>query len=80
MSRTMAKKNKRDDLTELAKRALKEAVDRVREEHRRSGEPMAIWRDGRVVFVHPDEDMASRFEARERPRTYKSKKRKETPR
>jgi hypothetical protein len=42
-------------LEERAQMALKEAVDKVMEEHIREGLPMYIWRDGRVVAVPAEE-------------------------
>lgn len=42
-------------LGEMAEEALKKAVARVVEEHRRSGEPLAVWRDGEVVHVPADQ-------------------------
>lgn len=36
-------------LTEKAVAAMRAAVDRVVEDHRRRGKPLIIWRDGRVV-------------------------------
>lgn len=38
-------------LEERAQMALKAAVKKVIEEHARSGMPIYIWRDGRVVEV-----------------------------
>jgi hypothetical protein len=38
-----------------AEQALQEAVKKVIDEHRRSGKPVAVWRDGKVVKVHPEE-------------------------
>jgi hypothetical protein len=38
-----------------AKMALKEAVAEVIRAHRRSGQPLAIWREGRVVMLPPDQ-------------------------
>lgn len=32
-------------------RALKEAVKEVIEEHRRSGRPLAVWRNGKVAMI-----------------------------
>lgn len=32
-------------------KALKEAVREVVEEHRRSGRPLAVWRNGKVVKI-----------------------------
>lgn len=39
----------------LADKALKNAVAKVIEDHRRSGLPIVIWRDGKIVHVPPDE-------------------------
>lgn len=36
-------------LQEKALRALKEAVQEVVEEHRRTGRPLSIWRNGKVL-------------------------------
>jgi len=38
-----------------AEEALKKVVAKVIADHRRSGEPIAIWRDGKAVLVHPEE-------------------------
>ena len=48
------------DIAELplfvrAELALKAAVGKVIEEHRRTGEPLVLWRNGRVELVPPDE-------------------------
>ncbi len=37
-----------------AQKALKEAVRKVIEEHKRTGDPLYIWRHGKVVRVSPD--------------------------
>ena len=34
-----------------AEKALKEAVAEVVRDHQRTGDPLAIWRDGKVVWV-----------------------------
>ncbi len=34
-----------------AVKALKEAVAEVVRDHQRTGDPLAIWRDGKVVWV-----------------------------
>jgi len=47
------KDHKNMSLRDMAGEALREAVARVVEEHRKSGEPLAVWRDGKVVrFRH----------------------------
>lgn len=38
-----------------AELALKQAVARVVESHRRLGLPLVVWRDGKVVFLPPDQ-------------------------
>ena len=52
-----------DDREELAERftrdeevdrAVKEAVEHALEHHEKKGNPVAIWRDGRIVSVDPD--------------------------
>lgn len=42
-------------LGDMAEEALKKAVARVVEEHRKSGEPHAVWRDGKVVRLSADQ-------------------------
>jgi hypothetical protein len=38
-----------------AEMALKHAVAKVIEEHRRTGQPLVIWKDGQVVLLPPDQ-------------------------
>ena len=38
-----------------AEMALHEAVTATIEDHRRTGDPLVMWRDGKVVLVSPDE-------------------------
>jgi hypothetical protein len=50
----------REDLKDVplevkAEMALKEAVAEAIAEHKRRGNPIALWRDGKVVIVPPDE-------------------------
>ena len=40
-------------LQKKAEKALKEAVRRVVKEHRRTGEPLVIWQNGKVKLVPP---------------------------
>lgn len=37
-----------------AEMALKQAVHKVIETHRRAGEPLVIWRDGCIIRLAPD--------------------------
>jgi hypothetical protein len=48
---------------ERALRALQEAVAGVIAEHKRLGLPLAVWRDGKVVHISPEEAEAE-FNAR----------------
>jgi hypothetical protein len=54
----------------LAEEALKEAVAKVIAYHKRSGEPLVVWRDGKVVKVSADQ-----LEVREAQADYNIKKR-----
>lgn len=47
-------------LSQRAEMALKAAVEKVVEDHIRSGRPIHIWRDGKVVEVSADELRAQR--------------------
>lgn len=40
-----------ETLTELAKSAVAQALDR----HRRLGQSVAVWQDGKVVILAPDQ-------------------------
>jgi ribosomal protein L18E len=54
------KKRRRSNHTLLAYRAeeaLRKAVAEAIAEHRRNRVPIAIWRDGKVVRILPDETM-----------------------
>jgi len=46
--------HRKRSLGDLAEEALKKAVARVVEEHRITGEPLAVWRDGKVAHVPVD--------------------------
>ena len=50
-----------------AEEALKKAVAETIEDHRRTGDPIVIWRDGKVVKISAD-----RIEVREPPGEYKT--------
>ncbi len=42
-------------LVSMAEEALQKAVREVIEDHKRTGDPVVIWRNGRVVRVSADE-------------------------
>jgi hypothetical protein len=58
-----------EKLGDMALTALRRAVARVMEDHRRRGKPVAIWKDGRVVWKIPD----APGEIQESPGSYESK-------
>ena len=41
-------------LSSKAEKALKSAVRRVVEEHKRTGQPIVVWRSGKVVRISAD--------------------------
>ncbi|MBN2109177.1 MAG: hypothetical protein JW832_17245 [Deltaproteobacteria bacterium] len=41
-----------------AEKAFKRAVTKVIEDHKQTGAPLAIWKDGKVVKVHPGQPSA----------------------
>jgi hypothetical protein len=49
------KKKSEIPLAKLAEEALKVAVAEAIAEHKRNGYPIAVWRDGKVVIVPPDQ-------------------------
>jgi len=40
-------------LQDTAFKALKKAVRKVVEEHKRDGRKLAVWRDGKVMLISP---------------------------
>jgi hypothetical protein len=63
------KKPARSSLTQKAIRALTEAVAEVVEDHRRRAKPLAVWRDGKAVWIPATEAGA----LRETPVPYRTK-------
>ncbi len=63
------KKQTRISLTDKAMRALTNAVAKVVEDHRRQARPLAVWRDGRVVWI-PASDAGTLHES---PRPYRTR-------
>jgi hypothetical protein len=49
------KKPNKPSLTKKAMRALTEAGAAVVEDHRRRAEPLAVWRDGKAVWISATE-------------------------
>jgi hypothetical protein len=45
------KKTGKPTLTQQAMQALSDAVAKVVEDHRRRAKPLAVWRDGKAVWI-----------------------------
>lgn len=58
-------------LVAKAEKALKEAVAKTIDDHRRTGDPIVVWKDGKVVKVP-----AKQLSARETRTEYTANKRK----
>ena len=56
-------KGKQKTLTQKAVEAINVAIKGVVEDHRRRKQPLALWKDGKVVLVHPGSAMAVREES-----------------
>ncbi len=67
-------KRKLPRLAILAETALNKAVAKIIEEHRRTGDPIAIWQDGKVRLVHPDQLPEQEDKERKTPSGKKAKK------
>ena len=55
------KKNDKIALVVMAEQALKEAVAKVIEEHRITGDPIVVWKNGKVLKIHVDTPMKNEF-------------------
>jgi len=47
------KKKKRMSLQDKAEEAMRRAVRGVVEQHKKTGRPLAVWRDGKVRWISP---------------------------
>ena len=63
------KRHRRLPHTDQALQALRAAVAKLIEDHRRRGRPLAIWRDGKAVWIPATEAGA----LRENPTPYRTK-------
>jgi len=68
MRRTAVSKN---PMTRKALTAIRDAVAKVVEDHRQRHMPLAIWQDGKVLRIQPDQVST----VRERPTTYRTRRR-----
>ena len=53
MKRRMSIKQKLHTINLKAEKALKEAVAEVVKDHLRTGDPLVVWRNGKVVWLPP---------------------------
>ena len=67
------KKSTQLSLTQKAMQALTNAVAKVVDEHRRQARPLAVWRDGRAVWISAAEAAA----LHESPTSYRTKGKKD---
>lgn len=49
----MKKVKKRMSLQDKAEAALRQAVRGVIKEHKKTGRPLAVWKDGKVAYISP---------------------------
>ncbi len=63
------KKTTKSSLTQKAMQALTDAVAKVVEDHQRRGRPLAVWREGKAVWISATEAGA----LRESPTPYRTK-------
>jgi len=63
------KKATKPSLTQKAMRALSDAVAKVVVDHQRRGRPLAVWREGKAVWISATETEA----LRETPVPYRTK-------
>ena len=49
-----------------AEQALKQAVAETIRDHARTGDPVVIWRDGKVVWVQAETLLQQRFRSRKK--------------
>jgi hypothetical protein len=48
------KKKKRLSLQDKAEKALIEAIKEVVEKHKKTGRPLAVWKNGKTVYISPN--------------------------
>jgi hypothetical protein len=53
------KKPNKQSLTQMAVKAMTDAVAKVVEDHRRRGRPLAVWRNGKASWISVEEAVVS---------------------
>ncbi len=67
------RENQHIPLAYRAEKALKRAVAKALAEHKKNGIPIAVWRDGKVVRIPPDQ-----IEVREPKAMYTTSRKRKT--
>ena len=62
-------------MEKMAEKALQEAVAEVIADHKRTGDPLIVWRNGKVAHVPPDQIEIREIKAGYSPLRKKAKKR-----
>ena len=62
MSDQSPRMSRTTDFFERVDAALRQAVARLVDKHRRTGEPLVVSKDGKVTFVPPEEALRAREE------------------
>ena len=62
------KKTPKASLTQKAMQALSDAVSKVIEDHRERRKPLAVWRDGKAIWIPAEPDAL-----RETPAPYRTR-------
>ena len=71
MPKRRSQRKPEDVIARKALAAMQDAIDKVVEDHRRRRMPLAIWQDGKVVLIQPEEALL----ARERRAPYRTRPR-----
>jgi len=61
-------------MEKMAEKALQEAVAEVIADHKRTGDPLIVWRDGKVAHVPPEQIEIREMKAEYSPFRKKAKK------
>ena len=65
----MVSKSKTDQFGVMAEKALKEAVKKALEQHRKKGVPAVYMKNGKIVYLMPDGKVVKKLPKRKRKTT-----------
>ena len=63
-------------MEKMAEKALQEAVAEVIADHKRTGDPLVVWRDGKIAHVPPEQIEIREMKAEYSPFGKKARKKK----